>query len=288
MSIKTSLKSVNSSDTTRIALSLQYDGSEFCGWQRQSQGVSVQGVLEKAISDLDPMRPIKIVAAGRTDSGVHAAGQVVHFDCCGFIPVDRWASALNGRLPETIRIRDAVLRPSTWHACHSAISRKYRYTILNSRRNNLFLAKWSWHKYKFRLDENLMNQAAKSLIGLHDFTAFQKHGSTRKDAFTTIQEIQVFRESDLLTLEIQASGFLYGMVRLLVGQLIAIGEHRLSLKTFERRWKEKLRHEVRESAPAQGLCLIRAGYREPIFSESLCFDSFPSFNLKNLDPPPFP
>ncbi len=267
---------------------VQYDGANFCGWQKQKHGQSVQGLIEKAISSLDPFRPIKVIAAGRTDAGVHASGQVVHFDYCGFIPPDRWAHALNGRLPETIRIRNSVLQPSDWHACYSAIYRKYRYTIYNARRPNLFLEKWSWHKYQIRLDENLMNFAAKSLLGTHDFTAFQKLGSNRPNAITTIQDIQVVRDFDVLTLDIKASGFLYGMVRLLVGQLIAIGEHRLSLKTFERRWKEKLRSEVKESAPAKGLCLICVGYDEKIFADNLCIDSFPCLGVKASDSPPLP
>ncbi len=267
---------------------MEYDGSDFCGWQKQKLGNSIQGVLEEAIFSLDLMGQIKVVAAGRTDAGVHASAQVVHFDSCGFIPSDRWTSALNGRLPVTIRVRDAALRPSNWHACHSAIFRKYRYTIYNARSNNLFVAKWSWHKYQYRLDEKLMNIAAKGLLGMHDFTAFQKLGSNRANAITTIQDIKVTRDCDFLTLEIQASGFLYGMVRLLVGQLIAIGEHRLSLESFERRWKAKLRHEVKESAPANGLCLIAVGYKDQIFSEKVSLDSFPGFKLKTADPPPFP
>ena len=270
---------------------LQYEGSTFCGWQRQSSGTSIQGVLEETIGLLEPspFEPINVFAAGRTDAGVHAAGQVVHFDSCGPIPPENWASALNRRLPEKIRVREAVQTPNDWHACYSARYRRYRYTILNSKRPNLFLAPFSWHRYQFRLDEELMLRALEGLIGLHDFYAFQRSGSARKNSLTTIQAVQLHRHSDLITIEIQATGFLYGMVRLLVAQLVALGEHRINLHTFERRWKERLRVEVKEAAPAKGLCLVRVGYEDLIFSDSSCFEGFPRFILASeghpIDPP---
>ena len=200
----------------RVGLCIQYDGSQFCGWQKQIKGNSVQGCLEEAISDLDGYRPIKVIAAGRTDAGVHAAGQVVHFDCSGYIPSHKWAAALNGRLPKTIRIRESVGRPKDWHACYSAVYRRYRYTIYNGLTPNLFLAPWTWHRYSFRLDEKLMRLALKELIGFYDFGAFQRAGSKRSNSFTTIQDVLIERQGDLVNIEIQASGFLYGMVRLLV------------------------------------------------------------------------
>ena len=278
----------NQLNLRRIALSLQYEGSYFCGWQKQSNGVSVQSVLEEAISMLDPLRPVKTIAAGRTDAGVHAAGQVVHFDACGPIPISCWPSALNGRLPEQIRVREAVSRPGNWHACHSASYRRYRYTIYNARIPNLFLSPWSWHRYKFRLDEDLMRAALEGLLGAHDFYAYQRSGSKRAHSWTTVQAVQLERHGDLVVIEIQASGFLYGMVRLLVGQLVELGEHRINLETFEKRWKKRLRFEVKEGAPANGLCLVRAGYAEEIFSEAAWYDSFPKYSLARLDSPVAP
>ena len=269
----------------RIGLCIQYNGFDFCGWQRQRQGSSIQKVLEEAISQLDPQNPIKAVAAGRTDAGVHASGQVVHFDTCGHIPPKRWAKALNGRLPPSIRIRESVLRPIEWHACHSAIYRRYRYTIYNGLKPNLFLAPWSWHRYRFRLDENLMKEGLIKLLGFHDFSAFQRAGSKRAHGWTTIQDVNLERNGDLIFIEIQASGFLYGMVRLLVGQLIAVGEHRLSIQSFEKSWREARRDDIKEAAPAKGLCLLRAGYKEFIFSKSEDVSSFPKFSLIGFDSP---
>jgi len=263
----------------RIALVIQYDGSGFRGWQNQKDSITVQGTLEEKIAELDPIRPVKVIAAGRTDSGVHASGQVVHFDCSGPIPIHKWASALNGRLPTSIKVLEAVSVPSDWHACYLAKYRRYRYSIFNGTYPNLFLQNISWHKYRFRLDINLMKEALHELLGLHDFAAFQKAGSNRSHSLTTVQDVSVFRHGDIVTVEVQASGFLYGMVRLLMGQLVAVGEKRISLEQFRYVWRNGLRSEVKESAPPHGLCLIRVGYEEKIFSKEKSFDTFPSFSL---------
>ncbi len=265
--------------TNRIALVIQYEGSGFRGWQNQKDSVTVQGTLEEKIAELDPTRPVKVIAAGRTDAGVHASGQVVHFDCSGPIPIHKWTSALNGRLPVSIRVLESVSVASDWHACYSAKYRRYRYSIFNGSYPNLFLQNISWHRYRFRLDINLMKHALNDLLGLHDFAAFQKAGSNRHNSMTTVQDVSIFRNGDVVTVEIQASGFLYGMVRLLMGQLVAVGEKRLSLEKFRNRWREGLRSEVKEAAPPHGLCLIRVGYEERIFSKEISFDTFPSFSL---------
>lgn len=265
---------------------MQYDGSAFHGWQRQSHHASVQETLELSIAGLDPHRPVRAVAAGRTDTGVHASGQVVHFDCIGPIPAQRWTRALNGRLPSTVRIRAAAEVPPTWHACFSATYRRYRYTIYNGRTPNLFLAPWSWHRYQLCLNEGLMAEALGDLIGEHDFGAFQRAGSRRAHARTTIQSVDLWRQGDLIVTELQASGFLYGMVRLVMGQLVAVGEGRLSPSDFVQRWRQRARHEVKEAAPPQGLCLLRVGYPEPVFPKLAWYDGQPQFRLEIRDPPP--
>ena len=270
----------------RIALCLQYDGSAYCGWQRQPRDPSVQQTLEEAIAQLDPHRPLSVVAAGRTDSGVHAAGQVVHFDGCGPIPAQRWAAALNGRLPASIRVRAAAAVPDDWHACFSACYRRYRYTLYNARIPNLFLAPWSWHRYQIRLDEARMREALEDMLGEHDFAAFERAGSARSHSRTTLQEVQVLRRGDLIEVELQASGFLYGMVRLVMGQLVAVGEGRLSLEAFRRRWRSQARDEVKEAAPPQGLCLLRVGYPSAVFPQAAWYDCQPRYLLECSDAPP--
>jgi tRNA pseudouridine38-40 synthase len=270
----------------RIALCLQYDGSAFHGWQRQHGQSSVQETLENAVASLDPSSPAQVVAAGRTDSGVHAAAQVVHFDAAGPIPPHRWPKALNGRLPHTIRVRAASPVQANWHACFSASFRRYRYTIYNGRLPNLFLAPWSWHRYQVCLDEQTMAQALCALLGDHDFSAFQRAGSGRTHGRTSLQEVTLQRQGDLIVAELQASGFLYGMVRLIMGQLVAVGEGRLSPETFLERWRRCARHEVKEAAPPQGLTLLRVGYPEPVFPEAAWYDAVPRFHLELSDPPP--
>ncbi|MFM7695491.1 MAG: tRNA pseudouridine(38-40) synthase TruA [Vulcanococcus sp.] len=270
----------------RIALCLQYDGAAYCGWQRQPRDPSVQETLETALAALDPQRPARAVAAGRTDAGVHAAGQVVHFDAAGPIPAQRWAAALNGRLPASIRVRAAAAVPADWHACFSASYRRYRYTLYNGRLPNLFLATWTWHRYRLPMDEALMGQALEGMLGEHDFAAFERAGSARSHSRTTLQEVSVQRRGELIEVELQASGFLYGMVRLVMGQLVALGEGRLSLEAFERRWRSGARQEVKEAAPPQGLCLLRVGYPEPVFPATAWYDCQPRFLLECPDAPP--
>jgi len=270
----------------RIGLCLQYNGAAFHGWQRQPHHASVQQTLEEAIAALDPHRPVLAVAAGRTDTGVHAAGQVAHFDCSGPIPPQRWARALNGRLPASVRIRAATAVPPEWHARFSATYRRYRYTLYNGRTPNLFLAPWSWHRWQVRLDEERMAEALQPLLGHHDFSAFQRSGSLRAHARTTLQEAEVRREGDLLVVELQASGFLYGMVRLVMGQLVAVGEGRLSPQSFGERWRRQQRSAVREAAPPHGLCLLRIGYPDAVFPEAAWYDGQPQFRLASSDPPP--
>ena len=270
----------------RLALCIQYDGQSFHGWQRQTNLASVQETLEGAIASLDPHRPVRAVAAGRTDTGVHAAGQVVHFDSAGPIPTHRWARALNGRLPASVRVTAASEVAADWHACFSATYRRYRYTIYNARTPNLFLAPWSWHRYQLQLAEGLMAEVLAELVGEHDFSAFQRAGSSRSHARTTIQAVEVRREGDLVVTELQASGFLYGMVRLVMGQLVAVGEGRLSPDTFRQRWRRRERHAVKEAAPPQGLCLLRVGYVENPFPQVAWYDGQPQFRLGFSDPPP--
>ena len=272
----------------RIALCLQYDGSCYHGWQRQTNRLSVQEVLDGAIASLEPQRPRACVAAGRTDTGVHAAAQVVHFDSLSPIPAHRWPKALNGRLPASIRVRAAAEVATDWHACFSACYRRYRYTLYNGRTPNLFLAPWSWHRYQVRLNDAAMATALEGLIGEHDFSAFQRAGSRRRHARTTVQEVLMQRQGDLLVCEIQASGFLYGMVRLLMGQLVAVGEDRLDPEAFRRRWQGRARQEVKEAAPPQGLCLLRVGYPQEIFPRAAWYDCQPRFQLESLDSPPVP
>ena len=260
----------------RVALIIQYDGSGFSGWQRQKNAISVQQMIENALFKVSN-KTINTFASGRTDAGVHASGQVVHFDIDFVIPADRYADVLNSRLPQSIRILESIEVKNTWHACYSAVYRHYRYVINNSKIPNLFLKKWSWHRYQKYLDEFSMSMALEGMLGEHDFFAFQKSGSNRSTSVTTIKLIELERKGDLILIDIKATGFLYGMVRAIVGQLVLVGEKKITPETFKDRWIYKNKHDVRESAPAHGLCLINSVYEESIFKSIKKNDLFPKF-----------
>ena len=265
----------------RIALFVQYDGSSYSGWQRQKNATTVQEILEKALFKITH-NTVKTFAAGRTDAGVHASGQVVHFDINYVIPGNSYSDVLNSHLPSTIRILESVEVKDSWHACYSAMYRHYRYVINNSKFPNLFINNWSWHRYQKVLDEVLMTDALKAMEGEHDFFAFQKSGSNRTNSITTIKNIDIKRVEDLILLDIKATGFLYGMVRLIVGQLVLVGEKKISPEIFTDRWVNKKKNDIKESAPAKGLCFVNAVYEENVFKKIDYHDFFPVFLIKGF------
>jgi len=265
----------------RVALLVQYDGSNYSGWQRQKNASTVQEILEKALF-IVTQNLVKTFAAGRTDAGVHASGQVVHFDVDSVIPGNRFSYLLNSLLPSTIRVLESVEVKDSWHACYSASYRHYRYVINNSKFANVFINNWSWHRYQKVLDEFLMSNASKRMEGEHDFFAFQKSGSKRKTSITKIENIVIKRLEDLILVDIKATGFLYGMVRLIVGQLVLVGEKKISPEIFTDRWVNKKKNDVKESAPAKGLCFVNAVYEENVFKKVNKNDFFPLFLIKGF------
>ncbi len=265
----------------RVALLVQYDGSNYSGWQKQKNATTVQEILEKALSKINH-QGVNTFAAGRTDAGVHASGQVVHFDIDCVIPGNRYSDVLNSLLPPTIRILESVEVNDSWHACYSAMYRHYRYVINNSKFPNLFINNWSWHRYQKVLDEVLMSNVSKMMEGEHDFFAFQKSGSKRKNSITDIKKIEIKRVEDLILIDIKATGFLYGMVRLIIGQLVLVGEKKISPEIFTNRWLNKKKNDVKESAPAKGLCFINAVYAENVFKKINKNDLFPVFLIKGF------
>ncbi|WP_353258033.1 tRNA pseudouridine(38-40) synthase TruA [Prochlorothrix hollandica] len=260
----------------RIALVVQYLGTDFCGWQWQPRQRTVQGVMEAVIGEIVG-QPVTVHAAGRTDSGVHAAAQVVHFDVASPIPAQRWMSVLNGRLPPDVVVRASVAVPPTWHARFSASWRRYRYTLYTDRCPNLFLRSSVWHYYHQTLDADVMAQALQPLLGHHHLAAFQRSGSSRPHAWVEIQEVYCCRRDTLVEIEVQASGFLYGMMRLLVGLLVQVGAGTYSPAAFTRIWVDQRRDLVKHSAPAQGLCLNSVGYPQSPFDPVLLSQSQPRF-----------
>jgi tRNA pseudouridine38-40 synthase len=266
--------------SSRVALVIQYVGTNFCGWQRQPNQRTVQEEIEGAIA-LVLGQPVSLIGAGRTDSGVHAAAQVAHFeDRVSLIPPSRWAAVLNARLPEDILIKASARVSQTWHARFSALWRRYRYTIYNDRNPNLFVKSFSWHYYHAPLQEHLMQAALNSLLGKHHLAAFHRANSARTHSWVEVQGVECYRRGSLVHLEIQANAFLYGMVRLLVGMLVEVGAQTRSLENFVEIWTNQKRDEVRYAAPAKGLCLLRVGYSEFPFPKNIWYDTQPLFNFE--------
>ncbi len=264
--------------STRIALVIQYLGTNFHGWQKQPNIISIQGCIEKAISEVVG-HSVRVYGAGRTDSGVHAAAQVAHFEYEGPIPAYKWAKIINARLPDGILIRASAQVNGNWHARFSAVWRRYRYTIYTDEQPNIFVNQTCWHYYQSVMHESLIQKALYPLIGEHDLSAFKRTGSDRADALVEVQTVQCYRQGAFLYLEIQANGFLYGMVRLLVGMLVEVGIGKRSPESFTEIWQNQRRDRVRYSAPAKGLCLLRVGYPEFPFAKHLWFDAQPNFLL---------
>ena len=259
----------------RIALVIQYLGTNYYGWQRQPNYPSVQEEIEKAIASV-VKHPVTIHGAGRTDTGVHAAAQVAHFEVNSPIPAENWANILNRRLPEDILILGTAAVAPTWHARFSALWRRYRYTIYTAKQPNLFIKPLSWHYYQ-PLQVEQIQAALAPLLGKHDLAAFRRAGSKRGHSWVEIQAVKCDQLGELIYLEIQANGFLYGMVRLLVGMLIEVGIGKRTPENFTEIWQTKRRDLVKYSAPAKGLCLLRVGYRDFPIPPNIWFDTQPTF-----------
>lgn len=272
--------------TQRVALVIQYLGTRFHGWQRQPNQRTVQEEIETALRSVLNC-PVVIHAAGRTDTGVHAAAQVAHFDAETLIPAHRWADVLNSRLPDDILIRASASVDSTWHARFSATWRRYRYTLFTDARPNLFVTPYAWHYYYEPLDEALIQAALDPMVGRHHLAAFHRAGSSRSHSWVDVQSAECQRQGAFLYIEVQASGFLYGMMRLLVGLLVQVGRGERSPDDFTKLWVAERREEVKYAAPSQGLCLLRVGYPDSPFSPSVWFDSQPKLFLPDVIAPEY-
>lgn len=271
----------------RVALIIQYLGTHFHGWQRQPNQRTVQAEIEAAIASVIG-HPVTIHAAGRTDTGVHAAAQVAHFDVVSPIPAYRWADVINARLPEDVLIRASAEVPHEWHARFSASWRRYRYTIYTDARPNLFVRSTAWHYYYEPLDESIMQKAINPMIGRHHLAAFHRSNSSRPHSWVDVQAAQCQRDGAFVRIEVQASGFLYGMMRLLVGLLVQVGRGERSIDEFTELWTTERRDKVKYAAPAHGLCLLRVGYPEMPFSPEIWFDAQPKLSLPQTIAPELP
>jgi tRNA pseudouridine38-40 synthase len=245
-------------EVRRIAALVEYDGTDFAGWQSQAHSVSVQDAVEAAVGFVAGHAVIAI-CAGRTDSGVHAAGQVIHFDTSAVRTPRAWVLGSNTKLPPSIAVQWAGEVPIGFHARHAAVRRIYRYYILNrSARSALQRRRTAWiHR---PLDAEAMNGAAQVLIGEHDFSAFRSIECQSKTPVRRVQRIHVERCGDTVWLEIEANAYLHHMVRNIVGTLLDVQSEADPAGAMARILAGGDRHAAGITAPASGLYLWRVEY----------------------------
>jgi len=242
----------------RIALAVEYDGSPFCGWQIQPHCHSVQAELEQALSCIAD-EPINVSCSGRTDTGVHGVAQVVHFDTTASRPLSAWTFGTNTHLNASVAVHWAGEVSDEFHARFKALNRSYQYRILNrGTRSGLHANKLSWVNQP--LDAEAMHEAAQQLIGVHDFSAFRSAYCQAKHAVRELQQLDVTRTGQLITIDVRANGFLHNMVRILSGCLIRIGKHEADANWLLEVLNGKDRTKAGMTAPAQGLCFIQPSY----------------------------
>jgi tRNA pseudouridine38-40 synthase len=244
-------------------LTLAYDGTAYAGWQLQPSQASVQGALEHALQQIT-REPIRVSASGRTDAGVHALGQVVSFRSTTRLTPEVLLKALNAELPRDVAALSLCEAASGFHATRDAVRKRYRYQLDDGPVRDVFARAYAW-QLRERVDAEAMHRAAQALVGTHDFASFQTHGSPRQSSVRTIYELGLQRgqgsQSNRITLEIAGDGFLYNMVRTIVGTLIEVGRGvrgegwpALALAARDRR-------AAGQTAPPQGLFLVRVDYQ---------------------------
>ena len=242
----------------RIALMVEYDGSQYHGWQAQTGLHTVQQVLENALSQV-ANHDVSVVCAGRTDTGVHATNQMIHFDCESERTIRAWLHGANSFLPKDVSVKWGREMPEHFHARYSAVSRRYRYVIYNSPiRPALLRSNVTW-QYR-PLDHRLMHEASQYLLGEQDFTSFRSVECQSKTPMRNIQSLQVTRNGDLVIIEISANAFLHHMVRNIAGVLIAVGSGRKTVPWVKDVLHAKDRKLGAETAPPYGLYLVGVVY----------------------------
>lgn len=241
-----------------LKLTLEYDGTDYSGFQRQPNGITIQEVLEDAVREVTG-ETVHILGAGRTDAGVHARGQVVNFASASRIPAERLPYALNTRLPQDIVVISAEEAAPDFHARFSARSKVYRYTIENRPFPSPFSARYAYH-WAGPLDLEAIGAGAAHLVGRHDFAAFRATGGAAKTSVRTIHRMEVTREGDLIHLIAEADGFLYNMVRIIAGTLLEVGHRKVTPGDVTRIRASLDRTQAGKTLPGRGLCLMEVKY----------------------------
>ena len=234
-----------------IRLTIEYDGTDFVGWQFQTNGRSVQEEIEKAIQKILQVQ-LRVTGAGRTDAGVHARGQVASFVVEKNIELPTFAKSLSSVLPRTIVVREAVEAPPGFNARYDATSRRYSYSICQ--RPTAIQRNYCWQVFQ-KLDVNLMQRCSQQIIGEHGFQAFCKVQEDLHQHRCTITSAEWYEQNTLLLFDITANRFLHGMVRTLVGTMVNVGRGHTKMESFTKILESKDRTEAGMAAPAQGLVL---------------------------------
>lgn len=243
----------------RIMLEIAYDGTNYCGWQVQPNGITVQEVLNHHLSER-LKEPVETIGASRTDAGVHALGNVAVFDTNARMPGEKIAYALNQRLPADIRIQMSKEVRADFHPRYQVSEKTYEYRILN-RRFPVPTERFYSHFTYIPMDIGKMRKAGEYLLGEHDFKSFCGTGAQVKTTVRTIHRFSVERENDLITMRITGSGFLYNMVRILAGTLMEIGGGAYPPEKMQEILAAKDRKAAGPTAPARGLTLIKIDYK---------------------------
>lgn len=245
-------------ESRRIRLKVAYDGTNYHGWQLQPNGITIESELNRCLSQILG-EDIRVTGASRTDSGVHALGNVAVFDTCARMPADKVAYALNQRLPEDIRIQKSEQVPSHWHPRRCVSRKTYEYKIYRAEfplpQRRLY-SLFTYHE----LDVQRMREAAACLEGEHDFKSFCQVNTQVESTVRTIYSITIWEEGQELTIRVCGSGFLYNMVRIITGTLLEVGRGRLSAKDIPTILDQKDRSSAGPTAPAHGLTLISIEY----------------------------
>ncbi|WP_270182810.1 tRNA pseudouridine(38-40) synthase TruA [Alkalihalobacillus sp. CinArs1] len=244
---------------TRIKLKISYDGTAFNGYQIQPNGRTVQEELQRALQKVHKGKTVHVTGSGRTDAGVHGAGQVVHFDTDLAIPLDRWPKALNTLLPNDVRVLEADEVSSTFHARYDVVRKSYVYRVDNDTTPNVFRRNFALHEPR-TLNVSAMKEAAALLIGEHDFTSFCSARSEVKDKVRELYKIEIEVVNNEITFLFEGNGFLYNMVRILTGTLLEVGRGERGTEEVVEILKAKNRDAAGKTASPQGLYLWEVNY----------------------------
>lgn len=241
-----------------IKLTIEYDGTAYAGWQRQPKQPTIQGAVETALTRITQQQ-ISIIAAGRTDAGVHARGQVASFQSDKPIAIDKWRSALNSALPHDISVVSSEQVSESFHARYSAKEKLYEYRISRHPARPAIDRNRMWH-LPYDLDTQAIRHAMTGFIGRHDFTSFQGPRASTSDPMCVVSQISLTSDLMTLTIQIQANRFLKQMVRAIIGTLTEVGRHKRSPDSMTDILQAKDRRAAGETAPPQGLYLVQVLY----------------------------